>query len=238
MRYLHFAQDVLLFTDAPRTVGCIIDDSRHPNGHPVTSGFLRLFEHALFDSGCTETPSFETLERIGLAPEDQGRDLAGLDSFLITSPSISWDSSPQPLGEISTEELLSDAVLSLNGDGVWCPSGILAKRTVGEATVWLAVSPMDLRHSVQTDPRVLASPISAAGPHLRLVADSGCGACGVCGVCAICEEVNAATPVGATIAITALGELENMPSPADRRALIEAAYHQQFAAERQPKHVK
>jgi hypothetical protein len=237
MRYLCFKQDVLIFTDAHRTVGCIIDDSRYPNGHPVTSGFLRLLETTLFDPKCTETPSNEALQRAGLAAEDQDRDLAGFDSFLFTSPSISWDSVPQPLGHISTEEFSNDAVISLNGDAVWCPSGVLAKRPIGEATVCLAVSPMDLRGSVQTDQRVLASPLSAAGPDLRLVTASDCGVCGLCGVCAICAEINAATPAGATVAITALGELQNMPSPADRRALIEAAYRREYAAERQPKHV-
>lgn len=237
MRYLCFTQDVLIFTDVHRTVGCIIDDSRNPNGHPVTSGFLRLLESTLFDPERTETPSYETLQRAGLAYEDQDRDLTGLDSFLVTSPSISWASAPQPLGRTSTEDLSSDTILSLNGDAVWCPSGVLAKRPTGEATVCLAVSPMDLRGSVHIDQRVLASPISAAGPDLRLVTDSDCGVCGVCGVCAICEEVNALAPAGAVSAISAVRGLQDMPSPADRRALLEAAYRREYAAERVPKHV-
>jgi hypothetical protein len=232
MQYLHFNQDVLIFTDKNRSVGCVIDDSRHPKGHPVTSGFLRLLEDALFDPGRTLTPAYDELQRIGLDPQDEARNLAGLDSFLETSRSIGWTPGAQQMGDLTMEEFTDDTVLSLDGNAVWCPAGVLATRTVGSSVVRLAVSPMDLHGSVQPDQRILASPVSEAGPDLRIVADASCGVCGVCGVCAICAEINAATPAGAISAVTALSEMQDLLDPADRRALIEGAAQTAYASDR------
>lgn len=231
MRYLHCSRDVLIFTDAHRVAGCVIDDSRQPKGHPVTSGFIRLLEDVLLDPQRTKTPSFDELRVAGLESGEEPWDLSGLGAFLDTSPSIGWRSAPQPLGRTSTQEFTEDQVVALDGNPVWCPAGVVATRNIGETTFHFAVSPMDLRGSVQVDPLVLASPVSAAGPQLRLVAGAECGMCSMCGVCALCAEINAATPAGNISAIAVLGQFQDAPSPADRRALIEATYRREYAGE-------
>lgn len=232
MRYLNFSRDVLIFTDSQRLAGAIIDDSRYPKGHPVTSGFLRLLEDAIFDPDRARMPSYTELERISIEPDGQVRDLAGMDAFLATSPSIGWTEQPGKMGDIASEEFSDDTVITLDGNAVWCPAGVLATRRSGTSLIRFAVSPMDLRGSVEPDQRVLASPVSAAGPGLRFVTDSNCGVCGVCGVCAICEEINAAAPAGAISAITAMNEMQDMLAPADRRALLEQAARTAHAATR------
>lgn len=230
MQYLNFSRDVLIFTDAHRSAGAIIDDSRYPKGHSVTSGFLRLLEDALFDPDRARMPSYAELERLGIEPADQVRDLAGLDSFLATSSSIGWTAHPEEMGAIVSEEFSDDTVIALDGNAVWCPSGILATRGSGTSLIRFAVSPMDLRGSVEPDPRVLASPTSLAGPGLRIVTDSDCGVCGVCGVCAICEEINAASAAGAVTAVSSLNGMQDLLAPADRRALMEQAARTSHAA--------
>ena len=231
MKYICFSRDVLLFTDAYRSVGCVIDDSRHPKGPPVTSGFLRVLEDTRFDPDRTQTPAYEELQRVGLGPDGLARNLEGLEAFLDSSCSINWNPRQQVLGEVAVEEFKEDTVLTLDGNAVWCPAGVVVTRVCGSAIIRLAVSPMDLRGSVQADERVLARPVSAAGPDLRIVADASCGVCGVCGVCAICAEINAATPAGAISAITAVDEMQDLLAPADRRALIEGTARTGCASE-------
>lgn len=230
MSFLNLSDDVLIFTDLSRSAGGVIDPSGPAVARAISAGLTRLIEDVYFDPDRSRTPSWGELATYGRSGGEN--DLSGVLNFANTSECWTLGQSSQDLGPISTERHDEDGIVPVGEIGLWRPAGALAARQVGVHTLYLAVSTMDLRGSVQEDPAFDAVPLVTRGSRLTLVpSNNGCSACAVCGVCVICAEVNEASGIAATVGVSGVsGSLAGEHQPSTVVSLIEDTAEQWLVA--------